>query len=95
MRLILSSEEDNEKQNDQHFSINGTNCTLKNSNRSYNWKSSTSYIYKELPSPMRYAKRNIMKGKIRTAFSLIIEAHAMKHLRIFTTEQLNRVLEIE
>jgi len=36
-----------------------------------------------------------MKGKMKTAFSLIIDHHIMKHKRICTIEEANRVLETE
>lgn len=36
-----------------------------------------------------------MKGKMKTAFSLIINHHIMKHIRIYTIEEANRVSETE
>jgi hypothetical protein len=87
MRLLSSSEEESEK-NDQHISIDGTvweemqigaipgRPTLHN-------------IFREVPGPTGYAKRNIMKGKMKTAFSLIIDHHIMKHIRLCTIEEAN------
>ncbi|GFV68485.1 uncharacterized protein TNCV_3129411 [Trichonephila clavipes] len=49
-------------------------------------------IFREVVSSTAYAKRNIMKGKVRTAFSLIIDKCVMKHIRKCIEEEASRVL---
>ena len=52
-------------------------------------------IFREESGPTGYAKRNIIKGKVKTAFSLIIDHRIMKHIRTCTIEEANRVLGTE
>ncbi|XP_011162891.2 piggyBac transposable element-derived protein 4-like [Solenopsis invicta] len=49
-------------------------------------------IFRDTSGPTGYAKRNIMKGKVRTAFSLIIDHHTMEHIRKCTEAEAFRVL---
>lgn len=49
-------------------------------------------IFRETSGPTGYSKRNIMKGKVRTAFSLIIDKHIIEHIRKCTKTEAFRVL---
>lgn len=45
-----------------------------------------SSIFREIVGPTANAKRNIMKGKVRSLFSLITDDHVMKHIIKCTQE---------
>lgn len=49
-------------------------------------------IFRETSGPTGYSKRNIMKGKVRTAFSLIIGHNIIEHIRKCTETEAFRVL---
>lgn len=49
-------------------------------------------IFREVAGPTGYAKRNIIKGKVRTAFSLLIDNRVMEHIRTCTEAEAFRVL---
>lgn len=51
-------------------------------------------ILRDISGPTGYAKRHIMKGQIKTAFSLIIDHRIMHHI-IKCTEEAFRVLGIK
>ncbi|XP_076764824.1 uncharacterized protein LOC143431767 [Xylocopa sonorina] len=49
-------------------------------------------IFKEMPGPTAYAKRHIMKGSVRTAFSLILCNSVMRHIKTCTEAEGRRIL---
>lgn len=49
-------------------------------------------IFRETSGPTRYSRRNIMKGKVKTAFSLIINQYIIEHIRECTKTEAFRVL---
>lgn len=52
-------------------------------------------IFREVVGPTAFAKRNIMKGKMRTAFSLLTDNRVMEHIRKCTEEEASRVLGVK
>ncbi|KAK2583958.1 hypothetical protein KPH14_006422 [Odynerus spinipes] len=50
-------------------------------------------IFKDIPGPTGYAKRNIMSGCVTNAFELIIDSHIMKHIKECTEAEARRVLK--
>ncbi|CAK9832670.1 PiggyBac transposable element-derived protein 4 [Anthophora retusa] len=49
-------------------------------------------IFKEMSGPTAYAKRHIMKGSVRTAFSLILCNSVMRHIKTCTEAEARRIL---
>lgn len=49
-------------------------------------------IFKDVPGPTGHAKRNIMKGELSSAFSLLIDHNILEHIRICTETEASRVL---
>ena len=49
-------------------------------------------IFKEMSGPTAYAKRHIMKGNVRTAFSLILCNSVMRHIKTCTEAEARRIL---
>lgn len=58
-------------------------------------KTQTHNIFREMSGPTAYAKRNIMKGSVRSAFSLIIDEHMIERIRKCTEAEALRVLDTE
>ena len=50
-------------------------------------------IFREVAGPTAYAKRNIMKGHVKSAFSLIIDRYIMEHIVKCSEAEATRVLE--
>lgn len=91
MRLLSSSEDENEK-NDQDISVDRT-IWKKIQEGSRSGRAPLHNIFREVLGPTGYAKRNIIKDKVRIAFSLIIDHRIMKHIRTSTESGVFRVLE--
>ncbi|GBM00543.1 hypothetical protein AVEN_77353-1 [Araneus ventricosus] len=95
MRLFSSSEDECEE-NDQNIetSIDGT-VWQKIQQVSGPGRSPLHTIFREISWPTGYAKRNIMKGKVRSAFSLILDHRIMNHVKMCTESEGGRVLGSE
>lgn len=50
-------------------------------------------IFKEKSGPTEYTKRNIIKGKVESAFSLIIDHNMIEHVRKYTELEAFQVLK--
>ncbi|GFQ94274.1 hypothetical protein TNCT_393921 [Trichonephila clavata] len=74
MRIVLTSEEE------RHVAIDGSVWYLLERSLLHN------ILQQEVGTTM-YAKRHIMKGKARTAFSFIIDHCVMNRIRAFTIEE--------
>lgn len=95
MRLFSSSEDECEE-NDQNIetSVDGT-VWQKIHQGSGPGRSPLHTIFREISGPTGYAKRNIMKGKVRSAFSLILDQGIMNHIKMCTESEARRVLGSE
>ena len=95
MRL-LSSSEDKCEENDQNSetAIDGT-VWQKIQEGSEPGRSPLHTIFREISGPTGYAKRNIMKGKVRSAFSLILDYRIMNHIKMCTESEACQVLGSE
>ncbi|KAK9702079.1 hypothetical protein QE152_g30167 [Popillia japonica] len=95
MRLFSSSEDECEE-NDQNIetSVDGT-VWQKNHQGSGPGRSPLHTIFREISGPTGYAKRNIMKGKVRSAFSSILDQEIMNHIKMCTESEARRVLGSE
>ncbi|GBM56687.1 hypothetical protein AVEN_98177-1 [Araneus ventricosus] len=95
MRLFSSSEDECEE-NDQNIetSIDGT-IWQKIQQGSGPGRSPLHTTFREISGPTGYAKRNIMKGKVRSAFSLILDQCIMNHIKMCTESEASRVLGSE
>ncbi|GBN98716.1 hypothetical protein AVEN_48818-1 [Araneus ventricosus] len=82
MRLFSSSEAECEE-NVQNIetSIDGT-VWQKIHQISGPGRSPLHTIFREISGPTGYAKRNIMMGKVRSAFSLILDQCIMNHIEM-------------
>ena len=91
----LESDDNDEdyEQNDPNIetSIDGT-IWQKIQNESEPGRSQCHNIFKEKSGPTGYAKRNIMKGKVNTAFSLIIDDSMLDYIKTCTELEACRVL---
>ncbi|KAK9727948.1 Alcohol dehydrogenase transcription factor Myb/SANT-like [Popillia japonica] len=76
------------------FSVDGT-VWQKNHQGSGPGRSPFHTIFREISGPTGYAKRNIMKGKVRSAFSLILDQEIMNHIKMCTESEARRVLGSE
>jgi len=90
---FLSSSEDESEENDQHIeiSVDGT-IWEKIQEGSRSGRAPLHNIFRKVSGPTGYPKRNIIKGKVRTAFSLIIDHRIMKYIRTCTESEAFRVL---
>ncbi|XP_019888834.1 uncharacterized protein LOC109611302 [Ooceraea biroi] len=95
MRFILSSESESDE-DDQRIetAADGTVCQeIKEGSKL--GRAPLHNIFRDVSDPTGYAKRNIMKGKVRTTFSLIIAHRMMEHIRTCTEAEAFRVLGAE
>lgn len=90
-RLLSSSEESEAEINEQHVAIDGSVWEEIQIGGTPG-RPPLHNIFRQEVGPTGYAKRHIMKGKVSTAFSLIIDHRIMNHIRTCTIEEANRVL---
>uniref|UniRef100_A0A1B0G696 Uncharacterized protein n=1 Tax=Glossina morsitans morsitans TaxID=37546 RepID=A0A1B0G696_GLOMM len=85
-RFIVSSESENEEEIEN--AVDGT-VWKKIKEGSNSGRTSIYNIFKEVSGPTGYAKRNIMKGRAKSAFSLIIDHKMIEHVMAteFTYDQ--------
>lgn len=90
-RLLSSFEESEAEINEQHVAIDGSVWEEIQIGGTPG-RPPLHNIFRQEVGPTGYAKRHIMKGKVSTAFSLIIDHRIMNHIRTCTIEEANRVL---
>ncbi|KAL9929350.1 piggyBac transposable element-derived protein 4-like isoform 1-T2 [Glossina fuscipes fuscipes] len=88
--FIVSSESANEEEIET--AMNGT-VWKKIKEGSNSGRTSICNIFEEISGPTGYAKRNIMKGRAFSAFSLIIDHIMIEHVREYTESEAFRVLK--
>ncbi|KAL9918981.1 uncharacterized protein ACN427_001074 isoform 2-T2 [Glossina fuscipes fuscipes] len=88
--FTVSSESKNEEKIET--AVDGT-VWKKRKEGSNSGKTSIYNIFKEVSGPTEYAKRNIIKGRVKSAFSLIIDHKIIKHIREYTKSEAFRVLK--
>uniref|UniRef100_A0A1A9V7W1 PiggyBac transposable element-derived protein domain-containing protein n=1 Tax=Glossina austeni TaxID=7395 RepID=A0A1A9V7W1_GLOAU len=95
-RLIVSSESENKEEIE--IAMDGT-VWKKIKEGSNSGKASVYNIFKEVSGPTGYAKRNIMKGRVKSAFSLIIDHKMIEHLnrikKYYILSSMHSPVEIE
>lgn len=94
MRLLTDSEDDNEENNEQEnieIAIDGT-VWKKIQTGSSPGGPPLHIIFKGVSGPTGHAKRNIMKGKVSTAFYLLFDNHIVEHIIKCTELEARRVL---
>ncbi|GBO41915.1 hypothetical protein AVEN_185274-1 [Araneus ventricosus] len=75
---FLSTSEDEREENDQNIETSVDGTVLRRIQQGSGPGKSPLYtIFREISELTGYAKRNIMKGKVRSAFSLIIDQSIM------------------
>jgi len=92
IRLLLSSEsEDEVKDQGMRTAPDGT-VWEEMDEITRNSKAAVHNIFRELSGPTGYAKRHVMKGNVRSAFTLIIDRRIMEQIRACTEAEAFRVL---
>lgn len=91
IRLLSSSEESEVEINEQNVANDGSVWQQMQVGGTPG-RAPLHNIFRQKVGPTRYAKRHIMKGKVSTTFSLIIDHRIMNHIRTFTIEEAKRVL---
>lgn len=93
IQLSSSEDENDEDKQDDHKEI-ATDGTIweKLQAGSSSGRKPIQSIFKDVSGPTGYAKRNIMKGVVSTAFSLIIDDSIVEYIRTCTEEEASRVL---
>lgn len=93
IKLSSSEDENDEDKQDNHkeFATDGTIWEKLQVGTSSGRKPIQS-IFKDVSGPTGYAKSNIMKGVVSTAFSLIIDNSIVEYIRTCTEKEASRVL---
>jgi len=86
-RRIVSGEESVEE---TETAFDGT-VWIKSQEDCFAGRSPAHNIFKQQSGPTGYAKRNIMKGNVRSSFSLIIDNYTMEYLQACTEAEARRV----
>lgn len=89
-RFIVSSESENEEEIETAMDGTVWQKIKEGSNRG---RAPIYNIFKEISGPTGYAKRNIIKGRVESAFSLIIDNNMIEHVRKYTELEAFRVLK--
>ncbi|KAL9905270.1 rhodopsin 4 isoform 1-T4 [Glossina fuscipes fuscipes] len=89
-RFIVSSESENEEEIET--AMDGT-VWKKVNEASNSGRTSIYNIFKEISGPTGYAKRNIMKGSVKSAFALIIDHKMIERVREYTESEALHVLK--
>ena len=86
-RLLLSSESESDIKG-QHIKIaSDETVSEKIEEISKLGRTPVHNIFREVFGPTGYAKRHVMKGKVKTAFSVIIDQHIMEEIKTCTEEK--------
>ncbi|XP_035739262.1 uncharacterized protein LOC118449144 [Vespa mandarinia] len=89
-RFIVSSESENEEE----IGIATDGTVRQKIKKGFNRGRTPIYnIFKEISGSARYAKRNIIKGRVESTFSLIIDHNMIKHVRKYMELEAIRVLK--
>ena len=91
IRLLSSSEESEVEINEQNVANDGSVWQQMQLGGTPG-RAPLHHIFRQEVGSTGYAKRHIMKGKVSTAFSLIIDHRIMNQIRTCTIEEAKRVL---